>query len=829
MEQQLKLLRVFIASPGDLGDERHALREVVEKINGIFSKETEWRIELLGWEDTLPSAGRPQELINADLDKADLFIGCLWQRWGSASGNDGKTGFEEEFDRALDRRTQSGSPEMWLFFKDVDAVTRSDPGPQLQKVLAFRGREIEAKRLLFKEFCDPAAWREMLSELLHRQMLRLVTARPASTREVQSTGTPQSKVGASEGAGGSPKSQPKDASAFISLAEILKHAEQKVRSEKIAVFDRSEGLTAPETTRLLLFAACNYDWNVQHVELGSHEINSAYFHRASLDPTGLERLFLLRTILLDETLTKPGWYWTKEWKLRLDTWLPWFASLDSEEGMRAQALALATQIGFPLYRRRKSIEPPIVRLLSDEHPSVRLAALQHLASLGRPADLLAIERLLQDDNKEVRMQAERTARLVRLSADPDAETRKSIEQRDPFDEEIANAVARNIGKVADRTLAMSLGNPSGALKAVACKELLRRGSISPEMARLMCADETKAVKECGYLALVAHGQALDTSQIRSALKEPYLSYASDASWWSKADPESVISAYFDRLSAEELWARVYTFGDDSQLALHAIGRCFFAQSVSQIRADLLDDFQKHAEAVKKNPRTTSSVAVSALLSLYGDPNASIEVARKRLRISALEILADHAHQADRQIFLRFLSADIGDFEQTVACLRGLSIAGQPEDREKFIPLLSDPIAYVQAAAARAYLTLSPNRVVGAKDLLNDPSEYRVWVVVRHSLKSGERAVWPLVQPLLGHENESIRRLVCYHAVQTLKPAAMEKLLNAYLARGRYFYNVVTLLDRALHAPRKLRGAYMQEEHDFFEKWRPSATWQWREQ
>src|SRR5258708_40168340 len=127
MDSQIRLFRVFIASPSDLAEERKTLRVVVDYINSICSKETAWRVELLGWEDTLPGAGRPQELINADLDKADLFIGCLWQRWGSISGKHGKTGFEEEFDRSLERRAKDGSPEMWLFFKDVDAVTRSDP------------------------------------------------------------------------------------------------------------------------------------------------------------------------------------------------------------------------------------------------------------------------------------------------------------------------------------------------------------------------------------------------------------------------------------------------------------------------------------------------------------------------------------------------------------------------------------------------------------------------------------------------------------------------------------------------------------------------------
>lgn len=830
MEQQLKLLRVFIASPGDLGDERRALRDVVEKINAIFSKETEWRIELLGWEDTLPGAGRPQELINADLDKADLFIGCLWQRWGSSSGHVGKTGFEEEFDRSLERSAKNGSPEMWLFFKEVDAVTRSDPGPQLQKVLAFRNREIEAKRLFFKEFSDAAAWRELIFELLHRHMLRLATARPAAAKEVQSTGTPQSNVQTNEAAEESAKSQSKSPSAFVSLAAILKHAEQKVHATKLAVFDRSETLSAPDTVRLLLFAATNYDWNGQHVQLGTHEINSVYFHRAALDPTALERLFLLRTLLFDESLTKPGWFWVSEWKLELDIWLPWFASQDSEEDMRVRAIELATRIGFPLYKRKKKFEPPISRALGDKHASVRLAALQHLATLGREVDLRMIERLLQDDNKDVRTQAERTARLVRLRVDPDGETKKSIEQRDPFDEGIADAVGRIAEKVSGTTLVMALAHPSGALKAIAAKELLKRGGVIPDLARMMCGSEAKAVRECGFMAQVGRGQAIDTSEIRPALREPYLSFSSDVPWWNKADADAVMSAYFDRLSADELWMRVDSFNDDSHLALRAIGRRFFAENVARIRADLHDDFQKRAEAVKKNkPANSGLLGISSLLSLYDDPNATIEFVRKRVRIAALEVLADHPDQSDRELFLKFLSAEFGDFGQAVACLRGLFSVGRAEDCEKFVPLLSDSMASIQAAAARAYLALSPSSVVAAKDLLEEPAEYRVWVVIRYALKSGERSLWPLLKPLLGHENENIRRLVCYYAVCTLNKAATEKLLNEYLGRGRYFYNVVTLLDRALYSPKVFRSSFLKEEREFFEKWRPSATWQWQEQ
>src|SRR5207253_9564278 len=93
-----------------------------------------------GGKTRCPGAGRPQELINADVDKANLLIGCVWRRWGTEAGN-GKTGFQEEFERALDRRSKSGEPEIWLFFKDISDEERNDPGEQLRKVLKFQADE----------------------------------------------------------------------------------------------------------------------------------------------------------------------------------------------------------------------------------------------------------------------------------------------------------------------------------------------------------------------------------------------------------------------------------------------------------------------------------------------------------------------------------------------------------------------------------------------------------------------------------------------------------------------------------------------------------------
>ena len=121
MPSTRKILYAFLASPGDLQDERKAVRDAVAEFNESWADEFGYQIELLGWEDTMAGSGRPQELINQDVDRCDLFIGLIWKRWGTSPDRDGKfsSGFHEEFERSMARREHSGSLEIALFFKKI--------------------------------------------------------------------------------------------------------------------------------------------------------------------------------------------------------------------------------------------------------------------------------------------------------------------------------------------------------------------------------------------------------------------------------------------------------------------------------------------------------------------------------------------------------------------------------------------------------------------------------------------------------------------------------------------------------------------------------------
>jgi hypothetical protein len=125
---------VFIASPSDLNAERAIFPDVIEKVNRIKAKSKGILLEAVGWEDTLPGKGRPQEKINEDVKSSHLIVMLLWKRWGSATGKY-SSGFEEEYEVAC-----ANDKGIWLYFREISDDMLADPGEQLKKVLKFKNK-----------------------------------------------------------------------------------------------------------------------------------------------------------------------------------------------------------------------------------------------------------------------------------------------------------------------------------------------------------------------------------------------------------------------------------------------------------------------------------------------------------------------------------------------------------------------------------------------------------------------------------------------------------------------------------------------------------------
>lgn len=164
-----KVQNVFIAAPGDLLPERKAFPRIIEQVNDLKANSLGIHLKAVGWEDTLPSFGRPQALINKDVVSSDVFVMLLWKRWGTPSG-EFSSGTEEEFVIAQNRYKQTGHrhPHLLMYFRSPPESMMADPGEQLRKVLDFRSR-IEADRVcLYNGYDELEQWEDLFRKHLCR-------------------------------------------------------------------------------------------------------------------------------------------------------------------------------------------------------------------------------------------------------------------------------------------------------------------------------------------------------------------------------------------------------------------------------------------------------------------------------------------------------------------------------------------------------------------------------------------------------------------------------------------------------------------------------------
>jgi len=295
----VEVIPAFLASPGDVAEEREDARAVVEAVNSAVGAPFRLRIELYGWERQPPDYGRPQGLINPHVDEAELFIGLLWRTWGSPTGED-TSGFHEEYRRAVDRReTGDSQPTIWLFFKEIEEGQLRDPGTVLQQVLDFR-RSVEANReVLYRTFSSREDWREQLHAPLSEFVARRAVSRMALSNE--SLSSPLVPAADREP---TPVTQESELEAARQqLRGALESAAQHVGSDREA--GRPDELTA---ARVLL---ASFDW-VSRVStngvLDTHESNHLFGLRHDLIPTADEQLQLLATMVTGADV-RPGWGW----------------------------------------------------------------------------------------------------------------------------------------------------------------------------------------------------------------------------------------------------------------------------------------------------------------------------------------------------------------------------------------------------------------------------------------------------------------------------------------------------------------------------------------
>ena len=159
MPATIKRIRIFVASPGDVADERKRLDAVVAHLRTHVAAAHGLDLELVRWETHVRPgiAADAQAVVNPQIGPYDLFIGILWNRFGTPTGR-AESGTREEFDQAYARwQRDPGSLEIWMYFSEQPAAFATMAElEQKGKVLAFRQELQTQKGALTWAYRDPA-------------------------------------------------------------------------------------------------------------------------------------------------------------------------------------------------------------------------------------------------------------------------------------------------------------------------------------------------------------------------------------------------------------------------------------------------------------------------------------------------------------------------------------------------------------------------------------------------------------------------------------------------------------------------------------------------
>lgn len=121
-------VRVFLASPMDIIEERKTFKDTIQKVNSVIGKSLGVYFEVVGWEDdVLPDAGvDAQDVVNSQIKQDyDVFVGLFRSRIGTKTHRS-LSGTIEEYELAQMKRKSNPDLRIMCYFFDLPDCENED-------------------------------------------------------------------------------------------------------------------------------------------------------------------------------------------------------------------------------------------------------------------------------------------------------------------------------------------------------------------------------------------------------------------------------------------------------------------------------------------------------------------------------------------------------------------------------------------------------------------------------------------------------------------------------------------------------------------------------
>jgi hypothetical protein len=794
-----KVVSFFLASPGDLIAERKIAKQVADELNSMLSLKFNIHIELVGWEDTVSSAGRPQEIINRDLERCDVFIGLLWKRWGTAPDNESRfqSGFEEEFAIATSGHKEKRKPLISLFFKKIDTPALSDPGEQLQKVLKFRKSVIDNKALLFQTFESADEFEGVIRKCISSYVFEHIDL---SETLPQATHTPEAEADQAN------NEQSNDA---FDLTPIKGQSANFVQSVLRRSGDASKvaRLEPFEVARLRLISNGLGDGQNDVVFIGPHDANLIYKNKDKCIFETQELLGLLQSgakNLQHENI--PLWYWLQHSGNKL--YDLGFLTLTIPEDSHAivnSILELMTLTGTKIkegeYLKRNTY---IEIWFSDKRNfSTKNATLRYLCEMGVEEDLAAISLEINKNDSQTIALANEAYISIKLRTGIHAAF-EAAEKLQPatLSIEIINRLFLNHSHITTDDLYAAMENRNKLIRERSIELLLSRDALSPHLIDAVQQDPDPSVRALAITALLNQKVSLSEDEAKViVMKDKSKSTSEEDAVWEKIQPQILAAMDVDELERKS--SRHLPLIPDAYIEL-----C--RRDVELHRADLTRNlFDKYEDFYTVRMRSWADATngdSEAVLKQFESLKSHIinGFVRKSLAVlvekkSKKDILVVRSTLKDPMVIP--IMADL-EYFYLYGEWQDVSLVTDMVDR--FRPAGGKTILSgygvspeVQALAVKTILKLGKNRLA---DVLELDCSYRIKRHLISSIKDKEFASIgeDVILGILKNIDADVRKHCSLKCAKTYSKAKLGSLLEKYNNEEQSYYNVIYWLDFGLY-------------------------------
>lgn len=811
----IQLISVFIGSPSGLEVERTMFRDVIDELNRHHSRHWGCMLEPVGWEETLPGRGRPQALINQELDRCEYFIGVMYDHWGSQTASDNPkytSGFEEEFERAKGHVSSGKMNDMAIYFKEVPSERIRDPGDSLKRVLAFKKECFSKRDALYKEYSSEVDFEKLIrARLTAIGWAEFEKRQSELNQKVKSEAPPKGAITKPETENGKNHLFSEPTKAFL---------------EEMALREAGwEETNATEVARMRLVASSVHRSGNDDTVLGAHDANLLFRYRDTLE-LGNEEIWGL----IDSGISGfgsqnvPLWHWVSK-HLKDENNGERLAIIASikDDTKQAYAIRLISLLGIQppeianIFNREKT-----VRLWTDEESKrgVLSEALIYLQDNSKPEDIPLLEEIYEKSSSQ--HQAKLGDLIVKLEARSGA-TRalsRALELAiDEIDEETAEKVFENPASLTTELLIGCVASPSGTIRQRSAAILCDRGALHRELADTLLSDPDYKVRFYAALSLHRAGHPLEDSLAKQALaitkkKQNLIGLSAQ----TETDTEH-LDRYKLAVLSEKDFRQLKDEYDQSGIYDEEIAFVLFCEHPNKMKQELREQLKSGFECYFATRLNELSRTLGSQSETFKGIENLIPFLRKRLTTAALESLCGLKQKADLNLVRHVLDNYHVDMCETAIEFLGrfgdwsdlARIKGMSDFRPVTLNLLS--ISYPKALPqkATALISIGKDRMA---DLLSEDMEP---LLRRELLKQlRKRNVTSMSDEVLlqalGHDDEESRAIMALKCVQVLPKTRISSLLKKYTDHDGYrFYNSIHWLDLGASMPRDTAKSVASKE------------------